>query len=64
MMQELLRFAKEDAGLEVLELEVREDNEHAIALYKKLGFKKIGYYEKFVKIHGEYYNNLLMNLYF
>lgn len=40
----------EELGLSVITLEVREGNEAAMALYEKMGFKKVGtrpgYYEK------------------
>ena len=41
IMNVLMDFAKK-SGAEVLELEVRSDNEAAISLYKKFGFEKIG----------------------
>jgi len=63
LMQEIINFAKESGKLEVLHLGVRVDNEHAISLYKKIGFKEIGLYPKFFKINGEYYDETLMNLY-
>lgn len=63
MMNELISFGKNIAGISVIELEVKEDNTNAIKLYKKLGFKQIGFYEKFFKINGKYYNSYLMNLY-
>ena len=49
-------------GTSVISLEVRLDNERAISLYKKCGYKEIGIYEKFFKIRGEYYDALLMQL--
>ncbi|MBQ7124652.1 MAG: GNAT family N-acetyltransferase [Oscillospiraceae bacterium] len=54
IMNVLMDFAKK-SGAEVLELQVRSDNEGAIALYKKFGFEKIGTNEKYFKIRGEYY---------
>ena len=62
LMNLLLDFAKK-SGAEVLELEVRSDNEAAIALYKKFGFEKIGTNEKFFKINGEFFSADYMNLY-
>ena len=61
-MNLLLDFAKK-SGAEVLELEVRSDNEAAIALYKKFGFEKAGRNEKFFKINGEFFSADYMNLY-
>ena len=62
LMNLLLDFAKK-SGAEVLELEVRSDNEAAIALYKKFGFEKAGRNEKFFKINGEFFSADYMNLY-
>lgn len=54
LMEELIYFAKNTAHVEILSLEVRSDNERAIALYKKLGFEKIGTFPGFMKINGVY----------
>ena len=62
IMNVLMDFAKK-SGAEVLELEVRSDNEAAISLYKKFGFEKIGTNEKFFKITGEFFAADYMNLY-
>lgn len=62
MLSEIIGYAR-NSGIAVLELTVREDNVHAIALYKKLGFVQIGIYKKYVCIDGRYYTSLLMNLY-
>lgn len=63
MLEELILFAKVKASLSVIELTVKADNENAFQLYKKLGFKQIGYYEKYFKIDSIYYDAYLMNLY-
>lgn len=62
IMKLLIDFSKKN-GTEVLGLEVRSDNERAIALYKKFGFEKIGTYKKFMKIGSEYADADYMNLY-
>ena len=62
IMKVLMDFARK-SGAEVLELEVRSDNEAAISLYKKFGFEKIGTNEKFFKINGEFFAADYMNLY-
>ena len=62
LMKVLIDFAKKN-GAEVLELQVRSDNESAIGLYKKFGFEKIGTYKNFFKIDGEYFDADFMNLY-
>ena len=62
LVRRLIEFSK-NAGIEILSLEVRSDNERAVALYKKFGFKSIGKYERFFKIGDQYYAAELMNLY-
>lgn len=50
--------------IEIIELEVRSDNERAIQLYKKYGFLKIGTYPQYFKMADNSYVNFdLMNLY-
>ncbi len=61
LMELMIDFAKE-TGIEILYLEVRSDNERAIALYKKFGFSRIGVYENFFKIGEKYHNADLMIL--
>jgi len=63
LMSALIDFAKSSDKLEIIHLQVRADNERAIALYKKMGFKEIGMYPKYTKINGEYFDDILMNLY-
>lgn len=62
MLEALIAFGRQ-AGLKVLELQVREDNVRAIRLYRSLGFVEIGKYPKFFNIGGKDYGALLMNLY-
>ena len=54
LMEEIIRFAKEEAKVEIISLEVRSDNHRAIGLYKKFGFETIGTFEGFMKINGQY----------
>lgn len=61
-MEALIEFAK-SCGLEVLELEVREDNTRAIGLYESLGFEKMGLYKNFMKVNGVSFGAWYMNLY-
>lgn len=63
LMGELIAFARKTGSIEVLHLGVRVENAAAIALYRKFGFEQIGTYRKFFKINGEYYDEILMNLY-
>lgn len=57
----VLDFARE-AGIEQVNLEVRSDNKRAIALYEKLGFRKLCTFPGFFKIKGELIDFNLMNL--
>ena len=62
LMEEILSFARNTAKAEIISLEVRSDNERAIALYKKLGFEKIGTFDGFMKINGQYISCDMMRL--
>ena len=60
-MEGVLDFARK-AGIEQVNLEVRSDNRRAIALYEKLGFRKLCTFPGFFKINGELIDFDLMNL--
>ena len=62
VMEALIAFARQ-AGLEVLQLEVRADNTRAVALYEHLGFEKLGLYRNFMKVNGQGFDAWYMNLY-
>lgn len=49
-------------GLKKINLETREDNDIAISLYKKFGFKGEGLVTKNLLIDGVFYNTYLMGL--
>jgi len=55
LLEKLIQFAK-DADIEIIELSVRSDNNSAIHLYEKYGFKRIGTYPAFFKIENNYYD--------
>ncbi|HBJ18238.1 MAG TPA: N-acetyltransferase [Clostridiales bacterium] len=61
LAQGVLAFARE-AGIEQVNLEVRSDNKRAIALYEKLGFRKLCTFPGFFKINGELIDFDFMNL--
>lgn len=63
IFSKLIEFAKQTEVLEILSLEVRADNIFAIRIYEKLGFKKICVRKKYMKINGDYYDLVLMDLY-
>ena len=54
MMEKLMEIAKNAPDTEIIQLEVRSDNEPAIALYTKMGFKRFAHIPKAMKIRGEY----------
>ena len=61
LTEKILAFAKEN-GFEQLNLEVRSDNERAIRLYRKFGFRKLCTFPAFFKIGDRYIDFDLMNL--
>lgn len=61
-MEALIAFARQ-AGLEVLQLEVRADNTRAVALYESLGFEKMGLYKNYMKVNGQGIDAWYMNVY-
>lgn len=63
LMETLIDFAKTEAHVEIISLEVNSENTRAIRLYEKYGFEKIGHYKGFFKVDGKYLDFDLMNLY-
>ena len=63
LMEKLISFSKE-IGYKSVYLDVRGDNERAISIYKKFGFEKIGVYNDYFNINGEFYPAILMVLHF
>ena len=61
LAQGVLAFARE-SGVRQVNLEVRSDNKRAIALYEKLGFRKLCTFPGFFQINGELIDFDLMNL--
>ena len=61
MMETMISHARR-AGAHKLELEVRADNERAIALYEKMGFSICGRSRDHLCINGEYFDELTMEL--
>jgi RimJ/RimL family protein N-acetyltransferase len=60
MMTQLMNFADKNKGLEMIDLEVRSDNHHAIHLYESFGFVRTGVMPKLMKINGFYFDTLVM----
>jgi len=61
MLSALIQLGK-DQGLELLHLGVKSDNDSAIRLYEKLGFREFGRHPKFFKVRGDYFDKVLMGL--
>ena len=61
LMERLIGFAKE-SGIELINLEVRADNDSAIHLYEKYGFRSIGTSPAYFKIGEQYFDFMLMVL--
>lgn len=61
MIEKMIDHAKMH-GIELIYLEVRTDNERAIRLYERMGFKRIGVSPAYMKIDGQYFDVLLMYL--
>lgn len=61
LMKELIHNAKE-MGIKKINLEVRTDNEAAINLYYKFGFKDIGVNTRGFYLNGKYIDLLIMGL--
>jgi len=60
MMAKLTDFAQKNPVLEIIELEVRSDNRHAIHLYESFGFHQVGIMPKLMKIDNQYFDTLVM----
>lgn len=61
LTEHILIFARK-TGVEQVNLEVRSDNNRAIALYKKFGFRKLCTFPGFFKINGTLVDFDFMNL--
>ncbi len=61
LMEMMVDFCRRTAAA-VISLECREDNERAINLYNKFGFRTVGRMEKYFRIGEEYHSAVLMEL--
>ena len=61
LMRRMIEFSR-NAGISVLSLEVRSDNDRAISLYRRFGFVDVGCFKSFFKIKNKYYDACLMQL--
>lgn len=62
LLQAAIEHAKK-IGLEKIELSVYSENLAAIALYKKVGFQKMGYIRNYRKLEGKYFDCIEMELF-
>lgn len=63
MMGELLHFAESNEIITNVGLGVKADNDKAIKLYEKFGFRKVGAHKDYFNINGVYHDLILMDLY-
>lgn len=63
LMETMISSAKRNGQTEILHLGVKNDNINAINLYNKMGFHEVGRHKNFFKIEGDYYDEILMDLY-
>lgn len=59
LLNNLIHLAKEYFAIEVLYLEVYEGN-RAISLYRRFGFREVGFQKHFMKEDGEYIGKVVM----
>lgn len=62
VMDELIRFARENPIIRNVSLGVKQSNGRAIELYKSKGFVKVGLHKDFFCIDGVYDDEILMDL--
>lgn len=63
VIEQLIKFAKDNKSIKNISLGVKEDNYNAIKLYKRYGFLEVGVHKKFFNINGDYYDEILMDFY-
>lgn len=64
LLSHLIGWVKNNKAIKKINLEVREDNKSAIALYKKLGFELEGTIRKNFFADGKYYDSYIMGMTF
>ena len=59
MIRQALKYAHQE-GIKIVKLSVFANNNRAIHLYKKLGFKKVGLLNGTLKDKGRYFDEIIM----
>jgi ribosomal protein S18 acetylase RimI-like enzyme len=62
LLQELLKFAREQGLIKNISLGVRASNNNAIGLYERFGFKVIGVHKDYFNVNGVFDDEILMDL--
>jgi len=62
LLERVVDFAKNEAGAELVSLEVRCDNLRAIKLYERYGFEYVGRFKNYMKVGGESFDVWIMTL--
>jgi ribosomal protein S18 acetylase RimI-like enzyme len=62
LTQHLIEWSRSRSQLEKIELQVRNTNNPAISLYKKIGFQEEGRWLRRVKLGDQYLDDILMGL--
>lgn len=63
VMEELIRFAKENSVIRNISLGVKASNKNAIKMYEKFGFIKVGTHKRCFNVNGDFDDEILMDLY-
>lgn len=62
LLTELFRLIQSETAFQTVHLGVYENNERAIRLYEKFGFKTVGRHKNYFHVGDRYYGEILMDL--
>ncbi|WP_179123794.1 GNAT family N-acetyltransferase [Paraliobacillus ryukyuensis] len=62
MLTQLIEWAKDNQQIRKINLEVRADNDRAIQLYKRVGFREEGCISRYFLIDDKFYDAIIMGL--
>lgn len=63
LLTELIGFAEANQTLKTIHLDVYANNERAIRLYERFGFRQAGRLKNYFQVGGSYYDDVIMDLY-